>query len=406
MRYALLLVLASTLVAKDSCLTCHANLQGSLQQPAAAFSASVHFQRGFTCADCHGGDPNSDDPETAMNAAKAFIGSLSRTAIPKLCARCHSDPNLMRKYNPRERVDQYSEYQTSVHGQRLRAGDTKVATCIDCHSVHDIRPVRDPMAPVYPLRVPQTCAHCHANEAHMAKYSIPINQYDDYLKSVHWQELYKRGNLSAPTCATCHGNHGAKPPDVSSVAAVCGTCHVLEEQRFQRSPHQAAFAGIQAGTCVVCHSNHAIVQTSDRMLTGDTAVCAQCHRSDSVGGSAAAQMAAMIFNLDDALKRADEILARAQSDGMEVSDAIARQTEARQALIKARSEVHAFNVAATAAPVKMGLAAAAANYRAGEDAMHERNVRREGLVVSLLGVGITIAGLVAAIRQIGGKRRV
>src|SRR5262249_22262278 len=100
------------------------------------------------------------------------------------------------------------------------------------------------------------------------------------------------------------------------------------------------------------------------------------------------------------------ILARAQSDGMEVSDAIARQTEARHALIKARSEIHAFNVAATAAPVKMGLAAAAANYRAGEDAMHERNVRREGLVVSLLGVGITIAGLMLAIRQIGGKRRV
>jgi hypothetical protein len=117
-------------------------------------------------------------------------------------------------------------------------------------------------------------------------------------------------------------------------------------------------------------------------------------------------MAAMIRNLEDALKRADEILARAQSDGMEVSDAIARQTETRQALIKARSEIHAFNVAAMAAPVKTGLAAAAANYRAGEDAMLERNVRREGLVVSLLGVGITIAGLVLAIRQIGGKRRV
>src|SRR5262249_1817419 len=151
-----------------------------------------------------------------------------------------------------------------------------------------------------------------------------------------------------------------------------------------------AFAAMQMGTCVVCHSNHAIVQASDRMLTGDTAVCGQCHSSDSPGGSAAAQMAAMIFDLDDALKRADEILTRAQSAGMEVSDAIARQTEARQTLIKSRSEIHAFNVAAMAAPVKTGLAAAAANYRAGEDAMHERNVRREGLAVSLLGVGITV----------------
>jgi hypothetical protein len=406
MRYPLFLILVSTLAAKDSCFICHANLQGLLQQPAAAFSISVHFQQGLTCADCHGGDPNSDDPETAMNAAKAFIGTPARTAIPKLCARCHSDPNFMRKYNPRERVDQYSEYQTSVHGQRLKTGDTQVATCIDCHSVHDIRPVRDPMAPVYPLRVPQMCAHCHANAAQMARYSIPTNQYDDYLRSVHWQELSKRGDLSAPTCATCHGNHGVKPPDVSSVAVVCGTCHALEEQRFQRSPHQAAFAAMQVGTCVVCHSNHAIVQTSDQMLTGDTAVCSQCHSSDSAGGSAAAQMATMIGNLEDALKRADEILARAQSDGMEVSDAIARQTEARQTLVKARSEIHAFNVAAMAAPVKTGLAAAAADSRAGEDAMHERDVRREGLAVSLLGVGITVAGLVLAIRRVGGKGRV
>ena len=213
MRYALILLLAGTaLAAKDSCLTCHSGLPGELQQPAAAFASSVHSQEGFTCADCHGGDANSDDPTVAMSASHGFIGVPPRTAIPKLCARCHSDPNFMRKYNPRERVDQYSEYLTSVHGQRLRTGDTAVATCIDCHSVHDIRPVRDPLAPVYPLRVPATCAHCHANAAHMAKYSIPTNQYAEYLKSAHWEELSKGGDLSAPTCATCHGNHGAKPP--------------------------------------------------------------------------------------------------------------------------------------------------------------------------------------------------
>jgi hypothetical protein len=309
----------------------------------------------------------------------------------------------MRKYNPRERVDQYSEYQTSVHGQRLKTGDSLVATCIDCHSVHDIRPVGDPLAPVYPLRVPQTCAHCHASAAHMAKYSIPTGQYDDYLKSVHWRELSQRGDLSAPTCVTCHGNHGAKPPDVFSVAAVCGTCHALEEQRFQRSPHKAAFAAMKVGTCVACHSNHAIQQTGDQMLTGDTAVCGQCHSPDSGGGKAATEMAAMIRNLRDSLKRADEILARAQSEGMEVSDAIARETEAHETLVKARSEIHDFDVSAMAAPVEAGLAAAAANYRAGEDALHERNVRREGLAVSLLGIGITVAGLVMAIRQIGRR---
>ncbi len=404
MRYTLLVLAVFALNAKDSCLTCHSGLQGEWQQPAAAFASSVHLQHGFTCASCHGGNPESDDPTVAMSAARGFIGVPPRTAIAKLCARCHGDPDFMRKFNPRERVDQYAEYLTSVHGHRMQAGDTAAATCIDCHSVHDIRPVRDPLAPVYPLKVPGTCAHCHADTARMAKYSIPTNQYADYLKSVHWQDLSKGGDLSAPTCATCHGNHGAKPPEVSSVAAVCGTCHVLEEQRFEKSPHQAAFAAMSLGTCVVCHSNHAVLHTSDQMLSGDNAVCAQCHTADSAGGKAALQMAGLIQSLQDRLRQADTILARAQSAGMEVSEAIARQAEARQNIVKARSEVHNFDVTAVAAPVNAGLAIAAADYRAGEEAMHERNVRRQGLAVSLAGVGITMLGLWLAIRRLGGRR--
>ena len=60
----------------------------------------------------------------------------------------------------------------------------------------------------------------------MAPYGIPTNQFEEYRSSVHWEALAKRGDLSAPSCASCHGNHGAKPPQVESVSAVCGTCHV------------------------------------------------------------------------------------------------------------------------------------------------------------------------------------
>jgi predicted CXXCH cytochrome family protein len=391
---------AAPLGAKDSCLDCHSAMQGKLQAPAAAFRASVHLQHGFTCAACHGGDATADDPEKAMSRAHGFIGTPPRTAIPKLCARCHSDPNLMRQYNPSERVDQYAEYLTSIHGQRLAAGDGAVATCTDCHGVHDIRAVKDPLSPVYPLRLPATCAQCHANAAHMAKYKIPTNQYAEYLKSVHWEELSKRGDLSAPGCATCHGNHGAKPPAVSSVAAICGTCHVFEQQLFEKSPHQAAFAAMGTGTCVVCHSNHAVLKTSDAMLAGGSAVCSECHEADSTGGKTAAQMAALIRDLQNRLQRADDILARAQNDGMEVSGAIAHQMEARQNLVQARAHVHAFAAAAIAAPVKAGIAAADQDYQAGLDAMRERNVRRKGLAASLFGIGITILGLWLAIRSI------
>jgi hypothetical protein len=89
---------------------------------------------------------------------------------------------------------------------------------------------------------------------------------------------------------------------------------------------------------------------------------------------------------------------------MEVSDAIVHQTEARQNLVKARSEVHAFEVSAVATAVKAGETIANANYQAGKDALRERDVRREGLGVSLFGIGITVLGLWLAIRQLSGRR--
>ena len=50
--------------------------------------------------------------------------------------------------------------------------------------------------------------------------------------------MAKRGDLSAPSCASCHGNHGAKPPQVESVADVCGSCHVLFAQLYDKSVHK------------------------------------------------------------------------------------------------------------------------------------------------------------------------
>jgi predicted CXXCH cytochrome family protein len=399
MKYALLLLLAAgSLPGKDSCYDCHSKLEGDFQTPATEFKSSVHFQQGFACAACHGGDPTSDDPEVAMSPAKGFIGVPSRTAIPKLCARCHSDPNIMRKYNPSERVDQYAEYLTSTHGQRLAKGDGKVATCIDCHGVHNILAVRDPVSPAYPLNLPKTCAHCHADAAYMAPYGIPTDQYANYLKSEHWAELSKRGDLSAPNCATCHGNHGAKPPEVSSVAAVCGTCHTFEDQLFEKSPHQPVFSAMPSGACVVCHSNHAILKTSDGMLEGPNAVCRQCHDAASPGGQVAARMAHLIGELQDRLAAADALLNQAQDAGVDVSEAILRQTDARQNLIKARQHVHAFAVAAVGKPVQDGLAIANENYRAGQAALREKNVRRIGLLVSLATISLTLFGLWLIIR--------
>ena len=399
----LVMALAPNLVAKDSCIECHAALDDILQAPAVAFPTDIHQHRGFSCVDCHGGDPNQDDSEASMSRAHGFVGKIKRVDVPKLCARCHSDANLIHKYKPQQRIDQYALYQTSVHGKRIAAGDAAAANCVDCHSVHDIREVKDPLSPVYPLRLPETCARCHADASHMSKYKISTNQFADYRKSVHWEALAKRGDISAPSCASCHGNHGATPPQVGSVAAVCGTCHTMFEDLYRKSPHQQAFADMGMGGCVVCHSNHAVLQPSGKMLMGPQAVCDQCHDADSSGGKTAVQMADLISDLESSLQRSDEILAVARRSGMEVSEALLRQQEGKETLVKSRVAVHAFRVSQVAVPVNEGMKISAETYQAGVSALNERRFRRLGLAFSLLAILVTMTGLWLTIRSIEAK---
>ena len=398
---ALLLFVLSA-IAKDSCLECHSALDGNLKTPAVRFKNDIHAQAGFQCTDCHGGDRTAGDPEQAMSKAKGFAGHVARTAIPKLCARCHSDAAVMKKFKPQQRVDQLAQYLTSVHGKRLAAGDESVATCIDCHSVHDIRAVKDALSPVYPLRLPETCGRCHADASHMAGHKLDTTQLAQYRASVHWDALSK-GDLSAPTCASCHGNHGATPPQVTSVAAVCGTCHALLEQLYSKSPHQSAFASMGLGSCTVCHSNHEIKKPSIKMLAGEGAVCSQCHDASSAGGSAAVEIAGLISGLSTALDKSDLTLTRARNSGMEVSEAQLRQMEARESLVKARVAVHAFQVAAVKKPVDEGFAMAAETQRAGESALKERDTRRAGLGVALISILLAMTGLWLAIRSLEAK---
>ena len=136
--------------------------------PAEKFAQDIHLAKGILCQDCHGGDPTSLDPKRAMDRAKGFVGKPKRQAIPALCGRCHSDAAYMKTFNPTLRVDQVQEYLTSVHGKRLKAGDPKVATCINCHDVHQIRAIKDQQAWTYPVKVVDTCGRCHGDAAYMA----------------------------------------------------------------------------------------------------------------------------------------------------------------------------------------------------------------------------------------------
>src|SRR5204862_356115 len=112
---ALTLLLAARAVAAqpaNSCVSCHATLaDGRLSAPPAAFAQQdVHRESGFSCIDCHGGNRTAADKLVAHDAGRGFKGKPAGQAVIATCARCHGDAELMRKYAPRQRIDQATEY--------------------------------------------------------------------------------------------------------------------------------------------------------------------------------------------------------------------------------------------------------------------------------------------------------
>ena len=398
--------IAQPAAAANTCLTCHATLaETRLATPATLFAATdVHRERGLTCADCHGGDAAAGDKARAHGAAKGFRGAPRGQAQIAACARCHSDAGLMRRFAPKQRVDQAAEYATSVHGKQLAAGHDNVATCASCHGPHGIRLVRDAKSPVFPTNVAATCGACHADPRHMAEYkladgaALPTSQLADYQKSVHYAALTKGHDLSAPTCNDCHGNHGATPPGVGAVANVCGTCHAVFAAKFQSSVHAQIFDK----ACVECHGNHAVLKPSDAML-GSTghAVCATCHNgADDKGAVAADAMRGQFEQLEAGITRAGALIGRVKNAGIEVSDQELALREASTKLTLARTEMHGFVLASVAPIIADGSKIVATVDAAGQQGVAELRFRRRGLAISLGAILLLVVALGLKVRQI------
>jgi hypothetical protein len=386
----LCLALPAAAETKNVCLDCHSSLDAPLKVTAEQFALDIHAQKGLTCASCHGGDPANDD--TAMSPKAGFKGHIDRKKIPELCAGCHADGSYMRQYNPSLRTDQLAQYKTSVHGKKLAGGDSKVAVCTDCHGLHGIRPASDTRSKVHPLKIADTCSACHSDREKMKPYNIKTDQFAGYSASVHHEAMTVRGDLSAPTCTTCHGNHGAAPPGVQTVENVCSTCHVFQAQLFDQSPHKAVFEG--SGGCITCHSNHRIAHPTDAHVgTGKESMCMNCHSAGDKGYVLAEQIHGQLTSLEAALKRSDELLDIAARSGMEVSEAKLQQNEGHDALTKARVSLHSFTAEKVREDVKAGQKTAEKTYQAGVQALKERNYRRLGMGVSLVTIVAVLIGL-------------
>ncbi len=381
----------------NTCFDCHSTLGGKHADITAQWQRSIHAERGVLCADCHGGDPSANTVDAAMSPDAGYIGVPAKADIPAMCAGCHANVVQMRQYDLP--TDQYAKYKESVHGIRLAEGDPNVATCFDCHGGHQILKANDPASTVYPANVPGTCASCHADQQLMAPYGIPTNQFDLYRQSVHGQALLDRQDFRAPSCATCHGTHGAAPPGFAEVANVCGSCHTATQDYYLKSAHASGDDG--APKCVTCHGRYDVSKPGEALYLGaEPRHCGACHAPDSVPGQVAQSLYDAIAAAAQAYDEAEAVVESARRVGMLVAPLEGRLREANTDLITARAAQHTLDVATVRERADEAYAIADETKASAEAAIAESIFRRRAMVVAVAIIGLTIVALYLLKREL------
>jgi len=172
------------------------------------------------CTDCH--NPHTQTRLIDKSTGKIF--PAMRSQIPETCARCHSAI--------------FDVYKNSVHGTALMGeGNPDVATCTDCHGVHDIP---DPTTAAFRLKSPtEMCGKCHTNAALMNKYGISTNVLQTYVADFHgttvtlFEKQSPDQQTNKPVCFDCHGVHNiarVNDPKLglevkANLLATCQKCH-------------------------------------------------------------------------------------------------------------------------------------------------------------------------------------
>ncbi len=213
--------------------------------------ASVHAK--WHCIDCHA---DIDRIPHATNLAQVN------------CQRCHFPGNPV---GAPEEVN-YEGYVKSVHGRLRQAGNAKAPACQDCHGGHGVSKHTEATALVHALNVPQTCGRCH------------VQIFAEYTTSAHGVSLLEKGNAEAPSCSSCHGEHGVLPAkeNASAVSAThipetCSTCHGMAEfnlrygipinpvRTFRHTFHGIAneLGSARVANCASCHTAHNVLAASD-----------------------------------------------------------------------------------------------------------------------------------------------
>ena len=317
-----------------SCMVCHGEQK-------VEYKESIHYKRRILCHDCHGGDPTSLDADISMSQRAGFLGKPTKKRLTFLCGNCHADRKRMKPFGIP--THQLEDYKTSQHGIALfERNDPNPATCTDCHGTHQIFLADNPKSKVFPTNLPHTCAECHSDKELMDKYSLPSNTFQEYSQGIHGEFLLEKNDRSAPTCARCHGNHGALPPGVTEVEHVCGQCHLTAIDYFDQSPHLAAMKKKEMAQCISCHEHHFTRKVDISMLDS---VCTRCHQESSGAYKRGQQIKTLIVEAKEEIDEAQNLISEAKLKGVDVVEDEVGLERAKSNLLQAIPKIHALSLA-------------------------------------------------------------
>ena len=135
------LLVAGSAFAKDTCLECHQSdshriKNKKLYEYYQKYINSVHGVAEIGCAECHGGDPESNDMKIAH---AGVMENVSYRNIPKTCGSCHEE--------------QLKSFRESDHFSVLEH-DGRAPNCVTCHGSMDVDVY-------FASVVKNTCVLCH-----------------------------------------------------------------------------------------------------------------------------------------------------------------------------------------------------------------------------------------------------
>lgn len=229
-----------------------------------ALAVSIHAKIGAdgkpaaNCKDCH---TRNGDMTTALPAENPQ-STVNRANMPQTCGACHQGPT--------------ATFHFSIHGSKQDNGETKAASCADCHGSHSIEPVKDLSSTLNRSTAGSVCAKCHSDVV------------TDYQISSHGTAL-KEGNAQAPSCTDCHTavSHLNAPMSTRDfnlqMISNCSKCHETHAPSYRDTFHgQATALDFKvAATCADCHTPHKNLPASDLLSSvhPDNLVqtCSKCH---------------------------------------------------------------------------------------------------------------------------------